>query len=106
MIIAVNLSTEYVDNAVYPIIVDPDSYYAESIVLTTTADFDAGTKDFIETNTDWDGIPEDEFPHASKMFEEPIMTREYFENLTDNFRSPHLWKFVNGKWEVRHPLED
>jgi len=50
-------------------------------------------------------IPEKEFPIASKMFEEPIMTREYFDLLADNFRSPHIWKFVNGEWKLRHPLE-
>ena len=38
-------------------------------------------------------IPSDEFPEASKMFEEPIMTKSYFERLTDSFRSPHLWKW-------------
>ena len=32
-------------------------------------------------------IPSDEFPEASKMFEEPIMTKSYFERLTDSFRS-------------------
>jgi hypothetical protein len=50
-------------------------------------------------------IPEKEFPIASKMFEESILTREYFQHLTDNFRSPHLWKFVNGEWKLRHPIE-
>jgi N-acetyl sugar amidotransferase len=45
-----------------------------------------------------------EFPIASKMFEHPIMDREYFKLLTDKFRSPHLWVHELGKWELRHPI--
>ena len=47
-------------------------------------------------------IPEKEFPQASQMFEQPIMDREYFDNLADSFRSPHLWKRVAGQWSLRH----
>lgn len=46
-------------------------------------------------------IPEKEYPIASKMFEKPIMDREYFMNLADDFRSPHLWKWENGNWKLR-----
>jgi N-acetyl sugar amidotransferase len=46
-------------------------------------------------------IPEKEFPVASRMFEQPIMSREYFLALADTFRSPHLWKFENGTWALR-----
>jgi N-acetyl sugar amidotransferase len=45
-----------------------------------------------------------EFPEASKMFEQPIMSREYFRLLTDQFRSPHLWYNERGKWEQRHAV--
>lgn len=45
-----------------------------------------------------------EFPEASKMFEQPIMDREYFRVLTDQFRSPHLWCFDNGEWKLRHTV--
>lgn len=51
-------------------------------------------------------IPEKEFPKASQMFEQPIMDRAYFDNLTDSFRSPHLWKYDNGKWSLRHVVWD
>ena len=51
-------------------------------------------------------VDEKSFPVATKMFEEPILTREYFENLADSFRSPHLWKRENGEWVVRHPIEN
>ena len=49
-------------------------------------------------------INEDEFPKASKMFEQPIMTRDYFDALCDTFRSPHLWKLEGGKWSLRHTV--
>jgi len=49
-------------------------------------------------------IPENEFPEASKMFEQPILTREYYTHLTDNFRSPHLWKWEDNQWKLRHAV--
>ena len=34
------------------------------------------------------------------------MTKEEFESLTDKFRTDHIWKNINGKWELRvKPLE-
>ena len=44
------------------------------------------------------------FPIASKMFEQPEMNQEYFMHLCDKFRSPHLWKYVNGKFILRHTI--
>jgi N-acetyl sugar amidotransferase len=49
-------------------------------------------------------IPSKEFPEASKMFEQPMVDRTYFENLADSFRSPHLWKYEHGKWQLRHAV--
>lgn len=49
-------------------------------------------------------IPEKEFPIASKMFEQPIMDRDYYMSLADQFRSPHLWKLENGTWKLRHTV--
>ena len=49
-------------------------------------------------------IPEKEFPIASRMFEQPIMDRDYFMTLADHFRSPHLWKKENGTWKLRHTV--
>lgn len=49
-------------------------------------------------------IPEKEFPKASRMFEEPTLTRDYFMALADRFRSPHLWKQEGGKWVLRHTV--
>jgi len=49
-------------------------------------------------------INEKEFPVASKQFDSPIMTRDYFDNLADQFRSPHLWKKEDGVWKLRHTV--
>ena len=38
------------------------------------------------------------------MFENPIMDREYFRLLTDQFRSPHLWFHEKGQWKLRHTV--
>jgi len=49
-------------------------------------------------------LPEREFPVASKMFERPIMDREYFKLLTDQYRSPHLWYHEDNEWRLRHAV--
>ncbi len=49
-------------------------------------------------------IPAKEFPVASKMFEQPLMDRAYFDNLADSFRSPHLWRHADGQWHLRHKV--
>jgi N-acetyl sugar amidotransferase len=46
-------------------------------------------------------INEDQFPIASKMFEQPIMDKQYFADLCDTFKSPHLWKLEGGEWKLR-----
>jgi len=48
-------------------------------------------------------IPPDEYPIASKMFEQPIMDREYYDRLANSFRSPHLWMY-DGQWKLRHAV--
>ena len=49
-------------------------------------------------------LPAPEFSKAGKMFESPIMDREYFRLLTDQFRSPHLWFHEKGQWKLRHTV--
>ena len=49
-------------------------------------------------------LTDKEFPEASKMFEQPIMDREYFRLLTDKFRSPHLWLNEGGEWKLRQAV--
>ena len=48
-------------------------------------------------------MPEREFPEASRMFEQPILDREYYDRLADTFRSPHLWMW-DGEWKLRHAV--
>jgi N-acetyl sugar amidotransferase len=49
-------------------------------------------------------IPPKEYPQAARMFEQPVMDRGYFDNLADSFRSPHLWRFREGQWQLRHAV--
>lgn len=51
-------------------------------------------------------IPAKDFPEAVKMFEQPIMDKDYFMNLADSFRSPHLWRLDNGVWKLRHTVSN
>jgi N-acetyl sugar amidotransferase len=61
---------------------------------------------FMDELLEYLSIHEKQFPVASKMFEKPIMDRDYFSSLTDSFRSPHLWKLENGHWTLRHRVWD
>lgn len=51
-------------------------------------------------------IDAESFPKAHAMFEHPMMDREYFEALTNKFRSPHLWQHSSGMWQLRHSLTE
>lgn len=46
-----------------------------------------------------------EFPIAARMFEQPTVSRDYFNLLADNFRSPHLWALDNNGWRLRHTVD-
>ena len=59
---------------------------------------------FVEELFSYMSLPENEFPVASKMFEQPLMDRTYFDRLTDRFRSPHLWLYEDGQWKLRHAV--
>lgn len=74
----------------------------EGVALVKKYDHEYPTR-FIDEMMEYLSMPENEFPVASKMFERPIMDREYFDLLVDNFRSPHLWKW-EAKWVLRHPV--
>ena len=50
-------------------------------------------------------ITSEEFPKASKMFEQPTIDMKYFNNLADSFRSPHLWSYNDGQWSLRHQVK-
>jgi len=49
-------------------------------------------------------LQEKDFPEARNMFEQPIMDREYFNVLTEQFRSPHLWYKEGNEWKLRHAI--
>lgn len=50
---------------------------------------------------DYLSIPPEQFPTASRQFEEPHMNDEYFQLLTDSFRSPHIWAHTSNTWTLR-----
>lgn len=50
-------------------------------------------------------LPSEEFNIASKAFEQPIFSREYYDLLCEKFRSPHLWSYTDDKgWKLRHTV--
>jgi N-acetyl sugar amidotransferase len=49
-------------------------------------------------------ISEEEFPEAHKNFEQPKMDKDYFMDLTNKARSPHLWENKNDVWSLRHTV--
>lgn len=49
-------------------------------------------------------LPETEFPVAHRAFEQPEIDRPYFFELSDSFRSPHLWKHGPEGWQLRHAV--
>lgn len=49
-------------------------------------------------------LPVVEFPVAGRMVSQPVMDREYFLALAEQFRSPHLWMWENGRWRLRHTV--
>ena len=42
---------------------------------------------------------------VAKEFTEPLMTKEHFWELADEFRSPHLWVREDKSWKLRHIVE-
>ena len=75
----------------------------EGITLVTRFDHEYPTR-FIEELFAYLSITQRDFPIASKMFEETLMNKEYFERLTDKFRSPHLWMYNGSSWQLRNPI--
>jgi hypothetical protein len=35
-----------------------------------------------------------------------MVDREYFQRLTDRFRSPHIWMLKDGHWKLRKAIYD
>lgn len=38
-------------------------------------------------------------------FESPVMTKSIFQNLADQFRSPHLWTKTSDGWALKHTVK-
>ena len=49
-------------------------------------------------------IDKKNFENIYKEFENPIFDKNYFDNLTDSFRSPHIWQYSNNKWKLRKSI--
>ena len=60
---------------------------------------------FAEEIFEYLSIKSSDFPIASQQFESPKMDRDYFDLLSDSFRSPHLWMFKNGEWKLRYTID-
>lgn len=46
-------------------------------------------------------ITKREYGNIADYFEYPIMNREYFKQMVDAHRSPHLWNYNDGQWQLR-----
>jgi hypothetical protein len=78
----------------------------EALALIRRYDGEYSTR-FEADNFAYLSLPKKEFPVASQRFEQPMMDRDYFERLTDRFRSPHVWKHENdGSWRLRRTAYD
>lgn len=53
---------------------------------------------------DYLSITSEDYPELSGQFETQRMDFEYFNMLTDTFRSPHLWKYENSEWSLRYQV--
>jgi len=52
-------------------------------------------------------IGKEDFPIASKAFEKNIFDRSYYDDLSDKFRSPHLWYLdSSNKWHLRFKVKN
>lgn len=75
----------------------------EGIALVKRFDLEFPER-FSDELFDYLSLNKKEFPLAAEMFEQPKMDRDYFNLLTDHFRSPHLWKYEHGEWSLRHAV--
>jgi len=52
-------------------------------------------------------LPPEEFPLASKAFEEPLVDRHYYDLLCERFRSPHLWDYSDEQgWLIKNKVKN
>ncbi len=84
---------------------DGDITREEGLALSKKYDLEFPGR-FAQDLYNYVSIPKEEYPVASKNFEEPIFDQKYFLNLHDKFRSPHLWKKDNDTWSLRNVAWD
>ena len=77
----------------------------EGIALVNRFDHEFPSR-FIDELYSYLSLPKEEFPEASKMFEQPMMDAAYFETLANTFRSEHLWTYASGEWILRYRLNN
>ena len=58
-------------------------------------------KRFIPELFNYLSISKTDFPKIFNKFQTPLMDMDYFNKLTDSFRSPHIWKIDEGNWKLR-----
>ena len=49
-------------------------------------------------------LPKKEYPEIEGLFQQRLMNKDYFNLLTNKFRSPHIWKYKNKKWILRNAI--
>jgi N-acetyl sugar amidotransferase len=76
----------------------------EGVSLVKRFDGEFPTR-FIDELFKYLSITERDFPSAYKNFAHQDMDYEYFMNLADNFRSPHLWEKKSGIWKLKYRVE-
>ncbi|MGA0922688.1 MAG: N-acetyl sugar amidotransferase, partial [Ilumatobacteraceae bacterium] len=47
---------------------------------------------------------DESFGVAASQFSDPVMDKERFLTLADEFRSPHLWERSDGEWVLKHQV--
>ena len=83
---------------------DGDLTREEGVLLAKKYDLEFPSR-FENDLYEYISIDPKEYPLASKNFEQPIVDKNYFMDLHDKFRSPHLWaKNKNNEWKLRHTV--
>lgn len=59
---------------------------------------------FLKEIFDYLSLNKRDYKQAYKMFEQANFDKKYFDDLCDNFRSPHIWFNENGKWFLRKTI--
>ena len=77
---------------------DIDIEEARSLIRRYSGEY---PKRFMKEICEWLTINPNEFPNTKELIDHPVFTEEYFQELCNTFRSPHLFKLENGKYMLR-----